>query len=184
MLKDWKRAKYKSFETIRLVSTKKNPTVRPCGFRNDGSIRKVKDSCLLGRIRQLAMVKNTRPKLAICITMYNEDEGLLQWTLRGIIQNYNAMYSNDELHMRQSDMVVVVVCDGYDKICQSFKDWAHKHELLDERILEERGFMYRKENEDAADGEPEWDWKMRDIKEVMAKKVKKRDLPKNLLHMF
>ena len=81
-------------------------------------------------------------------------------------------------------MVVAVVCDGYDKIEQGFKDWAHKHELLDERILEERGFMYRKENEDAGDGEPSWDWKMRDIKDVMAKKVKKRDLPKNLLHMF
>ena len=94
------------------------------------------------------------------------------------------MYSNDELHMRQTDMVVCVVVDGYDKLEDDFKKYARDHELLDERILEERGFMYKKENDDAAEGEPQYDWKMKDIKEVMAKKVKKRDLPKNLLHMF
>lgn len=81
-------------------------------------------------------------------------------------------------------MVVCVVVDGYDKLEENFKQYAREHELLDERILEERGFMYKKENDDAKEGERDWDWKMRDIKDVMAKKVKKREHPKNLLHMF
>lgn len=91
-VKEFKPPKHRTFETMGLVSTKKNPITRPCGFRKDGSIRKIKDTCLLARMRNLAMLKDRNPKLAVCITMYNEDEKLLMHTLSGVMQNYNAMY--------------------------------------------------------------------------------------------
>jgi len=33
---EWKPAKYVSYETMSLTTTKLNPTVRPCGFRTNG----------------------------------------------------------------------------------------------------------------------------------------------------
>ena len=48
-----------------------------------------------------------RPKLAVCITMYNENESELKTTLEGVIQNYNVMYSDKKIAMRQQDIVVV-----------------------------------------------------------------------------
>jgi len=48
--------------------------------------------------------------------MYNEDESELRMTMRGVIQNYNAMYMDPAIKMRQKDFVVVCVVDGYDKI--------------------------------------------------------------------
>jgi hypothetical protein len=83
-----------------LTSTKKNPIIRPCGFRKDGTVRKMKDSCLMSRMRQLGMKKGTQPKIAVCITMYNEDETELKSTLSGVLQNYNAMYMDDDLELR------------------------------------------------------------------------------------
>ena len=35
----WKPAKFQSFETIALTSTKLNPSVRPCGFKSNGRNR-------------------------------------------------------------------------------------------------------------------------------------------------
>ena len=68
-----------------LTSTKKNPVIRPCGFRPDGTVRKIKDTCLMSRMRQLGMKKGSTPKIAVCITMYNEVEKELKDTLSGIL---------------------------------------------------------------------------------------------------
>ena len=62
--------------------------------------------------------------------MYNENESELKTTLEGVIQNYNVMYSDKKIGMRQQDIVVVCVCDGFDKIPQSIKDYATKHKFL------------------------------------------------------
>jgi hypothetical protein len=43
--------------------------------------------------------------------------------------------------MRQEDLIVVLVCDGYDKLPESFKEYAREHQFLDETILIEKGFM-------------------------------------------
>jgi len=83
-----------------LTSTKKNPTIRPCGFRRDGRVQKIKDACLMSRIRQLGIKKGVHPKIAVCITMYNEDESELKATLSGVLQNYNAMYMDEDLELR------------------------------------------------------------------------------------
>ena len=35
-IKNWKPAKFQSYETMGLTKTKLNPTVRPCGFQKNG----------------------------------------------------------------------------------------------------------------------------------------------------
>ena len=81
----WKPAKFISFETMGLTSTKLNPTVRPCGFRTNGRDRMIKSTCLLARIKKVNMLKKTNPKLAVCITMYNENEAELKMTISGVL---------------------------------------------------------------------------------------------------
>lgn len=40
-------------------------------------------------------------------------------------------------------MVVVLVCDGYDKIPASFKKYASDNQFFDIEVLKQRGFMYK-----------------------------------------
>jgi hypothetical protein len=60
----------------------------------------VKNTCLLARMKKLNMLRKRTPKLAVCITMYNEDEAELKTTMTGVMQNYNAMYLDDSVKMR------------------------------------------------------------------------------------
>ena len=83
------------------------------------------------------------------------------------------MYLDENIKLRQEDLVVVLVCDGYDKIPDSFKEYAREHQFLDENILVEKGFM-----EEDRDGK----LKMKPLEDVVDKKCK--NIPKNLLHMF
>ena len=73
--------------------------------------------------------------MAVCITMYNEDESELKLTLEGVIQNYNAMYMDKSVGMRQEDLVVVLVCDGYEKLTEKFKEFATKYKFFDIKYL-------------------------------------------------
>ena len=82
---NWKPAKYVSFETISLTTTKLNESVRPCGFRSNGRSRMIKSTCLLARIKKLNMLRKTTPKIAVCITMYNENESELKTTIQGVL---------------------------------------------------------------------------------------------------
>ena len=84
-LPKWKPPKYISYEAMGLTSTKLNPSVRPCGFRTNGTNRMIKSTCLLARMKKLCMLKNTTPKLAVCITMYNENEIELKTTISGVL---------------------------------------------------------------------------------------------------
>lgn len=83
-----------------LTTTDDNDVVRPCGFRTDGQPRVIKETSLIARMKNLCIMKNTQPKLAVCITMYNENESELLTTMEGVIQNYNAMYMDENLNMR------------------------------------------------------------------------------------
>jgi len=73
--------------------------------------------------------------------MYNEDDDLFKITLSGVIQNFNVMTMDDGLKFTGQDMVVCLVCDGFDKIPTEMKDYMRRHKLFDERILQEKGFM-------------------------------------------
>lgn len=96
----WKPAKYQTYETMALTSTKLNTNMRPCGFRNNGKNRMIKATCLIARMKKLNLVKKTTPKMAVCITMYNENEAELKYTMQGVLQNYNAMYMDKGVMMR------------------------------------------------------------------------------------
>lgn len=93
-------------------------------------------------MRQLGILKGVNPKLAVCITMYNETEDELQATLTGVIQNYNAMFMDPDLRLKQQEFVVVLVCDGYDRVPETLKKLAKEKGWFDERILRDKGFMY------------------------------------------
>lgn len=82
---NWKPAKFISYEAMGLTTTKLNTRVRPCGFKVNGKNRIIKSTCLLARIKKLNMLKNTSPKLAVCITMYNENESELITTMKGVL---------------------------------------------------------------------------------------------------
>ena len=97
--------------------------------------------------------------MAVCITMYNEDESELKTTLEGVIQNYNAMFMDKNVGMRQQDLVVVLVCDGYEKITEKFKEYATKHKFFDIKYLQNNGYM----KQDDRTGE----WKMKTMQELM-----------------
>jgi len=40
-----------------------------------------------------------------------------------------------DIKMRQQELVVVLVCDGYDKITDSFKKFAKENKFFDEELL-------------------------------------------------
>ena len=67
-------------------------------------------------MKRLNMLKKQRPKLAVCITMYNENEQELKDTMRGVLQNYNFMCKDPRIKMQQHDLIVVCVCDGFTNI--------------------------------------------------------------------
>jgi Chitin synthase len=110
-----------------LTKTKLNPTVRPCGFQKNGQSRAIKSTCLIARMKKLTTLnkkEKKNPALAVCITMYNENEKELKETISGVLQNYNAMYKDPSLKLRQNDLIVVCVADGYEKIPKSFIEYA------------------------------------------------------------
>ena len=56
------------------------------------------------------------------------------------------MYMDSTLKMRQKDMIVFLVCDGFEKIPESFKKYAVKNQFFDIEVLKQKGFM--QENRD------------------------------------
>ena len=45
-----------------------------------------------------------------------------------------------DVEFSASDMVIVVVCDGFEQITEEFKKYALKYKLMDQRVLEKKGF--------------------------------------------
>ena len=68
----------------------------------------------------MSKAQETKIKLAVCITMYNENEEELKTTLRGVIENYNKLKSDKELNFKKQDLLVFLICDGFERIPESF----------------------------------------------------------------
>ena len=116
--------------------------------------------------------------MCICITMYNEDEGELKNTLRGIVHNYNCFRAEDEKYgLTKDDFGVFIICDGYDRIPDSFKKHARDKGFLDEELLVQRGFMDRTDDKTAP-------YKMRPLKNIMDETVPIEEIPRNILHVW
>lgn len=95
----------------------------------------------MARIKTRCRIRKMNPKLAVCITMYNEDETELQNTLRGLMHNYNTLRLDPRTDYTKDDFLVVVVCDGYERIPESLRKLGRQKQFLDERILFAKGFM-------------------------------------------
>lgn len=121
---NWKPAREHSYETLALADSQFNRKIRPAGFRSNGKWRKIKNNCLISKIKTKCRIKNKNPKLAVCITMYNENEEELKRTLTGVLQNYNELRCDKELDFKKEDFIVFLVCDGYDRIPDSFRKYA------------------------------------------------------------
>ena len=85
------------------------------------------------------------PMLAVCITMYNEDESELKSTLAGVMENHERMRAEGVPGFGKNDLVIFVIADGYEKIPNSMKRMLSEKKLFDIEILKKKGFMKRKE---------------------------------------
>lgn len=68
--------------------------------------------------------KDLSPKMVVCITMYNEKVAELKTTIKGVISNYNELRADKKLKYRKEDMLIFLICDGYDNIKSEFKKYA------------------------------------------------------------
>lgn len=90
-----------------------------------------------------------------------------------MIYNYNELRSDDELCFKKEDLLVFLICDGFDRIPESFKAFATEKHFFNIEHLIEKGFV--EQNRDKK-------WKMKDMRDIMDADVKK--IPTNLIHMF
>ena len=74
---EWKPPINISYETLCLTQTTLNQKLRPAGFRSNGKHRQIKNTSMISKIRTRCRIRKENPKLAVCITMYNEDESEL-----------------------------------------------------------------------------------------------------------
>ena len=173
--RDWKPPHNASYETLVLTDSTLNCKIRPAGFRPSGKYRQVKNTCLLSKIKTRCRIRGEAPKMAVCITMFNEDESELKTTLAGLLHNYNCLKLDKKHKFDKDDFLVVCVVDGYDRIPESFKQLARQKKFLDEEVLFQKGFMHT---------DRDGNWKMKNMRDVMAEGVDAADVPSNILHCF
>ena len=103
--------------------------------------------------------------------MYNEDKEELQDTLRGLMDNYNELRDDTSLNFKSEDMVVFLICDGFDRITDDFKQFAKDKGLFNWDFIKEAGYM--KENRQG-------NWVMKDMLDIIEKPNK---MATNLVHL-
>jgi len=160
-----------------LIRSQFNSKVKGAGFRKNGKPRHIKKTCLLAKIKTRCLLREKNPAMAICITMYNEDEKELKMTLRGLVHNYNCFRAEKKNKFTKDDFLIFIVCDGYDRIPDSFKELAREKGFLDENKLVDRGFMDYDENLPQK-------YKMRPLKDIVDSNIDEKNIPQNLLHVF
>lgn len=136
-------------------------------------MRKIKNTCLIAKMKTRNRIKSKNPKMAVCITMYNEDEKELKNTLTGVIYNYNELRNDESLDFKKDDFIVFLICDGYDRIPDSFKKYATEKNFFSFETLRDKNFLFQ---------DREKKWKMKDMRDIMEPGVKK--IPTNIIHMF
>lgn len=130
---------------------------------------------MISKIKTRCRIRQENPKLAICITMFNEQVDELKLTLEGCLHNYNTLKLEPHLNFTKDDFLVVVVVDGYDRIPASFKELAREKGFLDEEVMFQKGFM-----ETNRDNE----FKFKNIADIMDREVPEEQHPFNILHCF
>jgi len=109
------------YETMDMIEINKDShKYIPCGFNKSGQFRLINKESHVGRLRSGHQAANSNPKMIVCITMYNEDEEELKFTMRGVLQNFEAMVQDPDIRMKRDDLIVVLICDGAAQIPKSF----------------------------------------------------------------
>lgn len=185
-MQEWKKRSETTYETLVLAKTQFNCKVKGAGFRKNGKMRTIKKNVLLAKMKTRCRLRKAPPKLAMCLTMYNEDTVELKNTLRGLIHNYNTFRADPAYKGKFSkdDFLIFIVVDGYDALTEDFKKFAREKGFLDEEEAVARKLMTRKVVEDERTGEQRNQYKMRPIEEIMEKHVKEKEIPQNLLHVW
>ena len=115
-----------------LIKTNRNSTkMLPCGFLKNGNIRPLSSQSLLYKSKRFHETRGTRPKLAICVTMFNENERAFRYTMEGILSNYESLSTDPNVKLHRHDFFVFVVCDGFDRIPESFLNYAQEKGFFD-----------------------------------------------------
>ena len=57
------------------------------------------------------------------------------------MENYLYLRSDEDLKFKKEDMVVFLICDGFERIPESFKNYASEKNFLDLELLKEKGFL-------------------------------------------
>jgi len=133
------------------------------------------NSHLLQSIKSEIASKNQKPRVMAGVTMYNEAEDEIQFTMEGIVRNHQQLKKDSRINFGEEELIVIIICDGHEKIPESFKTFATEEELYDEKILIDNGFMT------SEDGKA----KMRPVREANAiMESKKAPQAANFLHLF
>ena len=116
----------------------------------------------------------------MCLALTNQyagkdKKGAVLKTQDDLLHNYNCLKAEPIHSFTKEDFVVVVICDGYDRIPASLKALAREKGFLDEEVLFQKGFM-----ETNRDNE----FKMKDMRDIMDEGVPTDKIPTNLLHCF
>jgi chitin synthase len=151
-----------------------NHTFMPCGFLKNGQIRPIYGNSLLGKIKRYHHNQGTSPKLMVCITMYNEDVSEFEYTMKGVLHNLEVMCQDPHIGFKKNDFLVILACDGIDKVPQSMLDYLTKMGVLDLPLLKEKGFASYDETTNR--------YKMKEIQDFMDEG--QDQYPNNLLHLF
>jgi hypothetical protein len=138
-------------------------------------------------------MQNEKVELAFCITMYNEEENLVQNTLKGIMQNLQAMFIDKDISEAKGgdvantisvkspkNIVVVLICDGFRGIATKPKviEYARKYLNFDESLME--GFTRPRNPAESDANQLKFD--MKGIDELYKDKSTKR--VNNFIHLF
>lgn len=90
------------------------------------------------------------------------------------MQNYEVLAQDPAINMKKNDLVIVLCCDGFERIPASFIKYLTERKALDTNLLQEKGFA----EWDEASGRA----KMRPIEDFMEQG--QESYPSNLLHVF
>jgi len=88
-------------------------------------------------------------KLAIGITMYNEDWEEFHRTIKGVVQGIADLYNDHKISMKEhaepwdsfkEQFIIILLADGYQNINKEFKAMAEKNHFFREEAIKDKFF--------------------------------------------
>jgi chitin synthase len=146
--------------------------VYPEGFSfKTGRRTPLHPNTLLKKLDDRRTIEGIKPKLVICVTMYNEDEKELMDTLAGVMDNYVELCNDPTVDFVRDDLICCLVSDGF-SITEDFKKFATAKSFFNEEELRRTAMNEVKPGK----------FEMKNIDDVYQGDEDKK--PNNLLHCF